>query len=153
MVNGSGVGVICFISEYWKMKYDWSLKNCFFERFDNALLIEIGTPLHFSKGCTALERKRTLKIHFLLFLDTPIKLLSSKDIIMSNAWLKFELNWKRRTEVINFQSLAFYNIDPPFNYTFTHKIKTTNDRSMKLWKSEANISRHTQFGVVNKSSY
>ena len=119
---GSGVMVICFFSEYWKMKIWMERKKLFFERFDNALLMEIGTPLYFSKGCTALEWKRTLKIHFLLFLDTPIKLLSSNDIL-SNAWLKFELNWKRRTDVTNFQSLAFYNIDLPFNYTFTHKLK------------------------------
>lgn len=114
---GSGVMVICFNSEYWKMKIWLERKKLFFERFDNALLMAIGTPLHFSKGCTALEWKRTLKIYFLLFLDTPIKLLSSKDIIMSNTWLKFELNWKRRTEVINFQSLAFYNW-PPFQLYF-----------------------------------
>lgn len=74
---------------------------------------------------------------------------------MCNVWWKIELNWKRRTKFIHFESLAFCQIEPPFNWTFKHRTKTATDGSMKLCKIVENKCRYTQktCQVINQCIY
>ena len=71
----------------------------------------------------------------------PTKVHSFKDVMISDAWWKLLMNWKRKAELKHFQILSFLH----------HKTKTTNNGNLKL----CNFKNFTQekFQVIKQFNF
>ena len=120
-------------------------KKTIFERSEHAIVIKIGIMLQFRKLCV---NKKKIKIWhfdlvsgpknpiFLSYVQPHTKATSSKnhpfkDLILSNVWCKFQVNWKSRTEVKHLDSLIFAKLIVPLTILCSikpkpHKIEISN---------------------------